>query len=261
MQFSIIPVLDIKDGLAVHAVGGIRDRYQPLGTILQEGSRPIDIARAYRGRLGLSRIYIADLDAILGGPPALDLYALLAEEGFEVLLDAGLHDLAEARRFDQLSAVDLIVGLETVRGPAEALAILELVGPDRLVFSVDQFDGRPLVASPNPWGTESLSKITEMLIELGFRTLVLLDLARVGTGRGAGSVELLVRLRRSHPEITLLIGGGISRIDDIRYLRDAGADGVLLGSVLHDGRIDRAAIDSLIGRVDASGDHPSRFHS
>src|SRR5947209_7775724 len=63
-HMRIIPVLDLKAGLAVHAVAGDRAYYQPIRSILHQGSDPIGLARAYRDKLGLSDLYVADLDAI-----------------------------------------------------------------------------------------------------------------------------------------------------------------------------------------------------
>jgi phosphoribosylformimino-5-aminoimidazole carboxamide ribotide isomerase len=37
--------------------------------------------------------------------------------------------------------------------------------------------------------------------------------------------------------VQLTAGGGISRIEEVLDLRDVGANGVLIGSALHDGRI------------------------
>jgi phosphoribosylformimino-5-aminoimidazole carboxamide ribotide isomerase len=245
MNFSIIPVLDVKDGRAVHAVGGTRDLYQPMRTILHEGSRPIDVARAYRDRLRLHSLYLADLDAITGGTPHLSLYESLMEDGFELFLDAGLRDRSHARRFVEHPDLTLIVGLETVQGPFEAKAILDHAGPGRVIFSLDQCDGRPLTASPDAWTERTSAGVADRAIELGFERLLLLDLARVGTGRGPGSIDLLRHLRCSGAAREILVGGGISGMADIRRLKEEGASGVLVGSVLHDGRVGLGDLSSL----------------
>jgi len=237
MTFAVIPVLDVKQGRAVHAVGGTRELYQPVRTILHESSRPIDVARAYRDRLRLNSLYLADLDAITGDTPHFPLYEALMDDGFELLLDAGLTDCSHATRFLEHPDLTLIVGLETIQGPLEAKAVLDQAGPERVIFGLDQFDGRPLTASPNLWGGASSAGIAAHVIELGFKRLLLLDLARVGTGRGSGAIGLVRHLRRSGFSREILVGGGISGMADIRRLQAEGASGVLVGSVLHDGRV------------------------
>ena len=64
----VIPVIDLKGGVAVHAVRGERERYRPLRSRIAEGSDPVELTRAVRERFGLDELYVADLDAIAGGP-------------------------------------------------------------------------------------------------------------------------------------------------------------------------------------------------
>src|SRR2546430_12004169 len=79
---------------------------------------------------------------------------------------------------------------------------------------------------------------------------MVLDLARVGSGRGVDCV-LLEALRRAHPHVDLLAGGGIGTARDLERLADAGLDGALVATALHDGRIRRG--DVAAGR---RADHP-----
>ena len=60
--FRVIPVLDLKDGQAVHAVAGQRSHYQPVRSILHPSADPMDLARAFRDMLGLHKLYLADLE-------------------------------------------------------------------------------------------------------------------------------------------------------------------------------------------------------
>ena len=73
----LIPVMDLKDGLVVHAVRGERQRYQPVKSVLCPTAQPLDVALAFRDQLGLSELYIADLDAIQGSGDHRSLIAAL----------------------------------------------------------------------------------------------------------------------------------------------------------------------------------------
>ncbi|HZI22415.1 MAG TPA: HisA/HisF-related TIM barrel protein, partial [Gemmatimonadales bacterium] len=69
----MIPVLDLAGGLAVLARGGRREAYMPVRSVLGPGTETpagdaLALARAYRERLGCDVCYVADLDAITGGP-------------------------------------------------------------------------------------------------------------------------------------------------------------------------------------------------
>src|SRR5262245_56237630 len=97
-SFRIIPVLDLKRGLAVHAVAGRRSYYQPVQSIFHASSDPLELVTALRERLGLHSLYVADLDAIGGDVPNLALYQDLISNGFDLIVDAGLRDLQSAER-------------------------------------------------------------------------------------------------------------------------------------------------------------------
>ena len=67
--------------------------------------------------------------------------------------------------------------------------------------------------------------------------LIVLDIARVGTEGGLPTLPLCTEIRESWPETTIVTGGGIRGIDDLRRLDPAIVDGVLIASALHNGAI------------------------
>jgi phosphoribosylformimino-5-aminoimidazole carboxamide ribotide isomerase len=237
MSMRVIPVLDLQRGRAVHAVAGDRAHYQPVRSILHEGADPIGLARAYRDALGLRDLYLADLDAIAGAPPALPLYRELRAMGLSLWADPGVVDGASLPSLMDAGVSRIIIGLETVRGPGALAEIVDLAGPDRVVFSLDLRDGLPKVAEGAEWGTSDPRALAESVLALGIRRLLLLDLACVGTGRGIGTMTLLAHLAADHPEVEIGVGGGVAGPQDLVTLERAGAGFLLIGSALHDGRI------------------------
>src|SRR4051812_38154753 len=97
----VIPVIDLKSGAAVHAVRGERERYRPLRSRIADGSDPVSVTRAVRERFGLDELYVADLDAIAGGPGNAGLVAALAREAC-ALVDAGSARAADVGRLLEL---------------------------------------------------------------------------------------------------------------------------------------------------------------
>jgi phosphoribosylformimino-5-aminoimidazole carboxamide ribotide isomerase len=237
--FQIIPVIDLLDGQVVHAVGGLRTYYQPIQSMLHATSEPISMARAIRAALGLPTLYFADLDAIAGAPPRLDIYRPLIASRFHLWVDAGVSDPATVAPLLELDPAftNIIAGLETLRGPRELAKIVQMAGVHRVVFSLDLFERLPRMAAAEAWGTVDSFELAQLAIDCGVHHLLILDLARVGTGRGLGSLDLINRIRDARPSVQLTAGGGISRFEEVLELRDAGASGVLIGSALHDGRI------------------------
>src|SRR5262245_41095918 len=92
----ILPVLDLLRGQVVRGVAGRRAEYRPIVSRLVAGAAPLAVARALREQFGFAELYLADLDAIAGAPPALPLYRQLQTEGFRLWVDAGLQSEIDA---------------------------------------------------------------------------------------------------------------------------------------------------------------------
>lgn len=228
----IIPVLDVMGGVVVRGVGGQRANYRPLVSQLCESAEPIAVAEAMRDRFGFQTAYLADLDAILGGRPAWDLYGQLQSRGFRLWVDAGVRTVDDAAKLAQSGVESVILGLETVAGPDELQRIVQRIGLDRSAFSLDLNAGRPLAA----WG-RSPFEIASAAVALGIQRLIVLDLARVGTGQGVGTERLIEELAQASPWVEIIAGGGVRGSDDLVRLQQCRSAGALVATALHNGSI------------------------
>ena len=61
---NIIPVIDIRDGIVVHARGGERANYQPLKSLLTQSVKLEQVIDDLLAWYPFKQLYIADLDAI-----------------------------------------------------------------------------------------------------------------------------------------------------------------------------------------------------
>jgi phosphoribosylformimino-5-aminoimidazole carboxamide ribotide isomerase len=252
---KVIPVLDVRRGSAVHAAGGDRALYRPLGSILASGCDPLTLARACRQRLGADSLYLADLDAIESGgvaiAPSARLVRRLAENGVRVWIDAGTNDEIGCAALLDAGADQVVVGLETLRDPAALGSLPRNLDAGRLALSLDLRGGRPLapalraplascvpavnIADPP---ASTVSEIVQAALAGGFSTLIALDLDRVGSGTGP-DFRLLESERRRAPGVGWIAGGGVRDPADLRALAEAGWVGCLVGTAIHEGRVRR----------------------
>jgi phosphoribosylformimino-5-aminoimidazole carboxamide ribotide isomerase len=237
----VVPVIDVRNGAAVRAVGGRRSEYQTLVSPLAASSAPLDVARGYRTHLGLSEIYLADLDAIAGAEPDAALLAALRADGFRLWVDAGVRGPDRARSVAEAGGQSVVVGLETVEGPAALREVVAALG-ERAVFSLDLRGAEPL-GDRDAWDGADAATIAERAIALDVRRLLVLDLARVGHGDGCGTEELCAFLAGKHPAVEVSAGGGVRGPEDLGRLRACGVRAALVASALHDRRLTRADLD------------------
>jgi phosphoribosylformimino-5-aminoimidazole carboxamide ribotide isomerase len=230
----VIPVIDLQRAAAVHAIRGDRERYRPLRSRIAEGSDPVVLTRALRERFGLNELYVADLDAIAGGPGSPELIASLAREG-QVMVDAGAAAATAVARLLELGVARVVIGTESLPG-TEAFRRLRTELPEApLVLSLDLRGGRVLSPDPALAGARPAEALAR-LADAGVREAIVLDLARVGSGEGP-DVTLVGELRSRFAEVELLAGGGVRHARDLRALADAGAAGALVATALHGGAI------------------------
>ena len=238
---NLIPVIDLMQGQVVRAVRGDRQAYRPIVSQLCTGSDPLTMADALCEHCATRRLYVADLDALRGGPAqAAVLRALLqALPDLELWLDAGFANatVADALRAELGTAGARVVpvfGSESLASRAELERCFRgPIGSDAgavtdAVLSLDRRDGQRLDAA-GCWEAPALWP----------QRVIVMTLERVGSGAGP-DLETLADVLLKSPSTFIVGAGGIRDQRDLALARDAGAGAWLVASALHDGRLPRA---------------------
>lgn len=229
---DVIPVLDLKGGVVVHARMGRRSEYRPIDTPLSPSSRPLDVARGLLSIHPFTGFYIADLDAIErrgdNNAALVDLKKAFPELVFWV--DNGVADLERAQRWLDAGIGCLVIGSETQK-TGELLRHFQ--HDERVVLSLDfrggAFMGPPaLLGDPDLWPTD----------------IIVMTLARVGSAAGPDMARLAA-IKASAPDKRVYAAGGVRGADDLAALADAGISGALVATCLHNGALTGAQIARL----------------
>ncbi len=240
----VIPVLDLLDSVVVRGVAGRRDEYRPIESQIAVSASPLDVANAFREQFGLSTLYVADLDAILRGEINRGILEELAHEGFELLVDAGIRNAADADVVLAAGAAKVIVGLETWPLLSSLELLTHRIGRERIVFSLDLKAGQLVRCFHDLLGDDPLD-LAAAVIEAGVHELIVLDVAAVGTGEGVPTLRLCQEILEFAPKTRLITGGGVRHAADLKQLSGTGVDGTLIASALHDGSINSADLADL----------------
>ena len=231
---KIIPVIDVLSGIAVHAVRGRRNEYQPLKSVLCASSDPVDVAVALNA-LGFRELYLADLDAITGGHPNFSLLKSLADEtGFALMVDAGVTSLRTAEELLRSGVSKVVIGTETLLKAGFVAEALASFGSERIVISLDLMGDRVL----SRFDLGNLAEPMTFLQNLdaqGVSQVIVLDLQKVGSGEGVNTSFLKDAVKKVKAEV--LVGGGVRDVKDLVELSGLGVSGVLVATALHSGKI------------------------
>lgn len=232
---EIIPVLDLKGGVVVHARMGLREAYRPIETQLSPNSKPVDVARGLRSIYPFTSFYVADLDAIegKGDNDAVLVELRLAFPGLSLWVDKGLAELTGAEHWLGAGLGHLVLGSETQRTGElvrhfcqDARVILSLdyrgdvfVGPSALLHNADSWPSKVIV----------------------------MTLARVGSATGP-DIDRLTGIKALAADKRIFAAGGVRNADDLAALAQAGIAGALVATSLHSGALTGAQIARLQSR-------------
>ena len=143
---DVVPVIDLKGGVVVHARHGERDRYRPIETPLSPTSQPIDVVRGLMSLHPFATLYVADLDAITRQGDN-DAVVRVLKEAFPRVtfwVDNGIGDVAAAERWLEAGLGHLVIGSESLQ---DADVARHLTADERVCLSLDfrgeQFQGPP----------------------------------------------------------------------------------------------------------------------
>jgi phosphoribosylformimino-5-aminoimidazole carboxamide ribotide isomerase len=233
---DVIPVIDVRHGVAVAAVRGRRADYRPLVTPLAAGSDPADIARGYAALFTFPRLYVADLDGIEGRGRNAGLAGGLAGAvpNARLWIDDGTPAREAAQRIAQEQNATLVIGSESLGG-LDDVASLWALPRDGYVLSLDFKDDR--IAGPRQVLDEA---------EHWPEAVIVMTLARVGSGDGPDIERIAATIARAGDR-RIYAAGGVRNRADIEALHAAGAAGVLIATALHAGTIKAGDLEEIAG--------------
>lgn len=233
---TLIPVIDLLKGQVVRGVRGDRQAYRPIESALCASSDPVTVAGILVDHCAARQLYVADLDALMGGlPQHAVLSALLdALPDIELWLDAGFADADAAAALrahlaPHSARIVPVFASESLRSRAALEACRARFGTDGAVLSLDRRDGQRL----DPAGCWDA-------VALWPQRVILMTLERVGSGAGP-DLATMAELHRLAPAATLVGAGGVRTAADLERAHEAGAGAWLVASALHDLQLPRIA--------------------
>jgi len=232
-DFELLPAIDLRGGRVVRLLRG------SFSAETAYADDPVAVARSFVAE-GARWLHLVDLDGARTGRPRQSdvIRAITAGLGQPVRCQVagGLRDEASVAAALGSGAARAVVGTAALADPAFVAAIVEAHGAARIVVALDVRDGR---AVGDGWvGERSGGRVEDALaafLDAGVLTFAVTAIERDGTleGPDLGLLRRLVRTGRAR----IIASGGISSLDDIQAVRDAGCAGVIVGRALYEGRL------------------------
>jgi phosphoribosylanthranilate isomerase len=223
----VIPAVDIRRGRVVRLRHGREDEETAYT------DDPAAAAAKFHDT-GAEWLHVVDLDAAFGTGENRDaVKKVLASTRARAQVGGGIRALDEAARMLDAGAERIILGTEAVRNPAFLERAIERFG-DAVVVALDVRGDRVRVRG---WADEAgtLEETLPGVLEAGAARLLVTQVTRDGTLEGP-DVELYQGLV-SRLEVPVIASGGVRDAADLKALAGTGAEAVIVGRALYEGRL------------------------
>ena len=229
----IIPCLDVRDGQVVRLKQG---DYAQQTTYAAD---PRELARRYAAA-GARWLHLVDLDGARSGQlDNLTVIAAIASDGMAVQAGGGVREEADLQRLFDAGVQRVVLGSVAIRDPERVAGWLAQYGAERLTLALDtrRVDDRWVLPSAGWTEVEAhtLDELAPWYAARGAHHLLCTDIDRDGMLAGF-NLDLYRHLAETVPQLAVQASGGVRSLDDIRAAREAGAQGVILGRALLEGR-------------------------
>jgi phosphoribosylformimino-5-aminoimidazole carboxamide ribotide isomerase len=232
------PAVDLRGGRCVQLVGGRPDDERI------SLPNPPAVAEDWWNR-GFGFLHIVDLDAALGaGHNRTVIGRVVGATGADTQVGGGVRDEDAVAALLEIGVSRTVVGTRAVDDP-EWLAATASRFPGQITVAADTRDGRVLRKGWTEDAGLDLDAFLERLAPLPLASILCTDVGREGRMEGIDRKGVAQALRRSpHP---MWISGGITTMDELEFLADSGAAGVVLGMALYRGVLDPDTVGERYG--------------
>jgi phosphoribosylformimino-5-aminoimidazole carboxamide ribotide isomerase len=225
----IYPAIDILNGRCVRLVQGDYSRE----TVFSDD--PVDVARRWVEQ-GADRLHLVDLDGAKAGRPVNGPVIRRIVESVTVpcQLGGGIRSEGDLGGVLAWGVRWAVLGTKALQDPAWVRSAAEQ-HPGRIVLGLDARDG--LVATDG-WLNTSTVKATDLAKQVQDAPLfavVYTDIARDGM-LGGPNYDALAEMRAA-TRLPVIASGGVSSLEQVRRLAEAGTFGCIVGRALYEGSI------------------------
>jgi phosphoribosylformimino-5-aminoimidazole carboxamide ribotide isomerase len=226
-EFEVIPAVDMQDGQVVQLVGGERGTGRTYGDPVEAAERWVDA--------GAETLHLVDLDGAFEGDRenATAVEAILDAVDVDVQLGGGIRTAHDACSLLELGVDRVILGTAAVENPTIVGAISEDF-PGSVMVSLDAKDGEVVVSGWTEGTGLDPAEAAARYEDEGAGAILFTDVDVEGQLEGIRRepVEAVV----DAVDIPVVASGGVSTLEDVRALKDAGAAAVVVGTALYEGR-------------------------
>lgn len=230
-MIELIPAIDIIDGKCVRLSQGDYDTKKVYN------ENPLEVAKAFEAH-GIRRLHVVDLDGAKSKHVVnyRTLEMIAGRTSLIIDFGGGIKTDEDMLIAFENGAQMVTLGSVAVKNPDLFKKWLHQYGADKIILGADAKDKRIAVSG---WLEDSRQELLPFLHDYtreGIYKVLCTDISKDGMLQGP-SIALYKEIMEEFPEMHLIASGGVSCLQDIIALEEAGIPAVVFGKALYEGRI------------------------
>jgi phosphoribosylformimino-5-aminoimidazole carboxamide ribotide isomerase len=231
----IIPALDLIDGKVVRLYQG--DYAQK--TVYSDD--PQSLYTLYN-KQGADWLHLVDLDGAkdVSKRQLTVIQSLIKNTPAKVQIGGGVRTEEDVKGLLDIGAHRIVIGSTAVKEPEMVAGWMKKYGAEHIVLALDiniDAHGNKIVAVSG-WQEESgqtIESLLETYLKVGLKHVLCTDISKDGTLTGS-NVDLYKEMVKAFPTVNWQASGGIGSLDDIIDVARSGAQGMIIGRALLEGK-------------------------
>jgi len=228
----VIPAIDLKNGQCVRLMQGRKSE------VTVYSDNPVEVAREFASA-GAQMIHLVDLDGAFSeadSPNRAVVEKIMDAVDVPIEFGGGVRTVKDVQGLCNQGVTRIVLGTVAAESP-ETLKQFADQFASKICVGIDARDGRVMTRG---WETMTYIDALELarsVAKCGVERIVYTDIARDGVLSGPNIEQTLAVARAANVQVTA--SGGVSSLDDIKRLRDAGdsrLDSVIVGKALYEGK-------------------------
>ncbi|MBI1341805.1 MAG: 1-(5-phosphoribosyl)-5-[(5-phosphoribosylamino)methylideneamino]imidazole-4-carboxamide isomerase [Terrimonas sp.] len=228
---QIIPAIDIIEGKCVRLTAG--DYTQKK--IYNE--HPLEVARQFEDA-GLSRLHLVDLDGARSGRVKnwKVLESIAGKTSLVIDFGGGIKKEDDLRVVFNSGAALATIGSIAVKDEATFIGWINKFGAEKFLLGADVKDEKITIGGWMETTEILVDDFIEKYRKLGIIQVFCTDVSKDGRLEGPATT-LYQKLIEKFPDLFLIASGGVSSLQDLEELQEAGCSGVIIGKAIYESRI------------------------
>lgn len=228
---QLIPAIDIIEGKCVRLTQGDYSQKKVYN------ENPLEVAKQFEDA-GIKRLHLVDLDGAKAGRVInwKVLENIATKTKLVIDFGGGIKTGKDIEIIFNSGGAIATIGSIAVKQPELFHQWLKKYGGDNILLGADVKNEKIAIHGWTEQTEINVFDFLEQHIDKGLKQAFCTDISKDGLLQGPAT-DLYKKIIERFPELKFIASGGVTSIDDLTKLKEAGCEGVIIGKAIYEGKI------------------------